>query len=167
MRAFMGMCTIVGVVSIGSLDAGGTKRVDVPKLIGELKNSKNASARAAAAAEIGRYGSLSGPAVKDAIEPLLLALKNDESADVRRAAAKALGDIAPEPMKTVPALIDALKDRAVGVKTAAAVALGQYGPDARPAIPALRELAKDKSNKKTSKIAQGALKMIGGKKKKG
>ncbi len=167
MRVLMMLFTLLGVICLDTLDAQGPRKIDVPKQIGLLKNSKSARERAAAADEIGQFGAIRASAVKDAIEPLLAAVKTDPDADVRRAAAKALGEIAPDPMATVPVLTEALKDKSGTVKVAAAVALGQYGPEASSALSALRELAQDKNDKKVSKAAALAIKSITGKKKKG
>jgi HEAT repeat protein len=159
------MSTIVGGLTLSTLEADVPKTFDAPKQIGLLKNAKAAKDRAAAAEEIGRYGAMRASAVRDAIEPLLDALKNDSDGDVRRAAARALGNIAPDAATTVPALMEALKDKVVSVKLAAIGALGQYGPDGRPAVAALRELAAMKNDKKISQAAKGALKSISGKQK--
>lgn len=165
MRTLIAVSTVVGVLTLGTLEADVPKVVDVPKQIGVLKNSKSARERADAAEALGRYGAVRGGAVKDAIGPLLSALKGDSDANVRSAAAAALGAIGPDPATTVPALTDALKDSAAGVKLAAAQALGQFGADARPSLGALRELAADKKNKKLSMAARAAVKTISGKKK--
>ncbi|MCI0459271.1 MAG: HEAT repeat domain-containing protein [Gemmataceae bacterium] len=167
MRVLMMLLTLVGVLYLDALDAQGPRRIDVPKQIGLLKNSKSARERATAADELGRHGAIRASDVKDAIEPLTTAVKTDSDADVRRAAAKALGDIAPDPMTIVPVLTEALKDKASPVKMAAATALGQFGADASSALGALRELAKDKTDKKVSNAAAFAIKSITGKKKKG
>src|SRR5205085_1800358 len=97
-----------------------------------------------AAEELGRRGAIRARDVKDAIDPLLEAIKKDSDSEVRRASAKAIGDISPEATKAVPVLTEALKDKSVAVKMAAAMALAQYGGEARSALPALRELAADK-----------------------
>jgi uncharacterized protein (DUF2336 family) len=164
MRSFIAMLTVVGVISLGTSEADVPKKIDVAKQISLLRGAKNARDRAAAADELGRHGAIRARDVKDAIEPLLEALKSDKDADVRRAAARALGDISPDPKLVVPALTEALKDRAVTVKMAAATALGQYGPDAKSALPPLRELAAMKNDKKLSQAARVAIKSIGGKK---
>jgi HEAT repeat protein len=165
MRSLIVMFTVVGVIGLGMIEADGPKKIDVVKQISLLKSAKSARDRAAAADELGRHGAIRARDVKDAIEPLLEALKNDKDADVRRAAARALGNISPDPKAVVPALTEALKDRSVTVKLAAATALGQYGPDARSALPPLRELAAMKNDKKLSQAARVAIKSIAGKKK--
>src|SRR5690242_3520890 len=119
MRTFIAMLTVVGVLCIGTTEADPPRKIDVPRQISLLKNAKSARERAGAANELGRHGAIRARDVKDAIEPLLGALKDDKDADVRRAAAKALGDIAPDPKLAVPALTEALKDKSVAVKLAA------------------------------------------------
>jgi HEAT repeat protein len=165
MRSLIAMFTLVGVIGLGTMAAEGPKKIDVAKQISLLKSAKSARDRAAAANELGRHGAIRARDVKDAIEPLLEALKNDKDADVRRAAARALGDISPDPKFVVPALTEALKDGSVAVKMAAATALGQYGNDARSALPPLRELANMKNDKKLSQAARVAIKSIVGKQK--
>jgi len=165
MRNLIVMGTLVGALSLGTLEADVPKKIDVAKQIDQLKSGKNAGARAAAAAELGRRGAVRAKDVQDALEPLREALKNDDSPDVRRAAAQALGDISPDAAATVPALTEALKDKSPAVKMAAARALGQYGAEARSAVPTLRTLAQAKTDKKVSQAARLALKAIIGKKK--
>ncbi len=144
------------------------KREDVPKLLNTLKKSTGAGDRAFAAAQIGRLGQIQALAVKECIEPLIGALGKDADAGVRRAAAQALGMIAPDPEKTLPPLMEALKDKNLDVGLAAVTALGRYGPEARSALPALREFAKTKvKDKKLGQIVNAAIKEIAGKKKGG
>jgi HEAT repeat protein len=165
MRTLIVMLTVAGVIFIGTTEADVPKKIDVAKQISLLKNAKTARERAAAADELGRHGAIRARDVKDAVEPLLGALKDDKDADVRRASAKALGNIAPDSKLVVPALTEALKDKSMAVKLAAVTALGQYGGDARSALPPLRELAGMKNDKKLSQAARVALKSIAGKKK--
>lgn len=165
MRPLIAFSTFVAVLVITTTEAQIPKLEDVPKNIGILKNSNNAQERAQAADELGRRGAIRLTDVKEAFEPLRLAVQKDSDANVRRAAAAALGKIAPEAEKTVPVLTEALKDKSATVKMAAAAALGQFGEDAKSALPSLRELAKDKNDKKVSQAASIAIKAIAGKKK--
>lgn len=119
-------------------------RKDIPKYIKALKTSASAKERAEAAEKIGRRGQVLAADVKDAVQPLLKTLKDDPSADVRRASAAALGNIATQPKTVIPALVDALKDTSLPVGRAAVSAISQYGAEARFAIPALRSFAKEK-----------------------
>jgi HEAT repeat protein len=182
MRTFMSGFTlslaVVVLFECGNADAQKKKkeeappprREDVPKLLASLKKSPSAKERAFAADQIGRLGQIQASAVKDCIEPLLLALKKDTDSDVRRASAEALGKIAPDPemYETIPALTEALKDKSLDVGLAAVTALGRYGADARPALPALREFQKTKAtDKKLGQIVTAAIKEISGAKKKG
>jgi HEAT repeat protein len=165
MRTLIVMATVVGVLGLSTLEADVPKKIDVAKQISLLKDAKKAKDRAAAADELGRHGAIRARDVKDAIEPLLEALKGDPDAEVRRASAKALGDISPDSKLVVPALTEALKDGSVAVKLQAALALGQYGAEARSALPSLRELASDKKQKKLAQAARIAMKSIKGAKK--
>src|SRR5262245_17666747 len=80
------------------------KKEDVPKLISQLKRG-SAKERAFAATQIGRLGQIQINPVKEAIETLQKTLQKDSEPAVRKAAAEALGKIAPDPEKTVPILI--------------------------------------------------------------
>lgn len=119
-------------------------RQDVPKYIKMLKTSASAKDRALAAEMLGRRGQVVASDVKDAVQPLVKLLKDDPSADVRRASAVALGNIATQPKTVIPALVDALKDSALPVGLAAVGAISQYGSEARSSIGALRAFAKEK-----------------------
>jgi HEAT repeat protein len=76
--------------------------------------------------------------------PLLMKQMNDPDADVRRAAARALGQMGPDATPAVPLLTAAVeKDRDLYVRRFSAQALGQIGPNASSAIPALTSALKD------------------------
>src|SRR5687767_9126640 len=96
--------------------AGTPKKEDVPKYLGMLKTSTSAKDRVLAAEMLGKRGAIRASDVKEAVEPLKLALKKDPDLDVRRAAAQALGNIGPAPETTVPLLIEALKEKHQGLK---------------------------------------------------
>ena len=164
MRVTIVAVTLLALLGLGSLEAQLPKKEDTPKNLNLLKSSKSAKDRAFAAEQLGLRGQVRATDVKEAVEPLMEAVKSDESASVRRAAATALGQIAPDPEKAVPALTGALKDKAKDVRMAAALALGAFGPEARSALPALREMAGEK-DKKVSQAAKLAMKSISGKKK--
>ena len=68
-----------------------------------------------------------------------IARTKDKDERVRRAAAKALGEISPA---AIPALVELLKDKSKDSQEAAIEALRKIGP---VAIPALMELLKDKT----------------------
>jgi HEAT repeat protein len=154
------------IALLTSANAGPPRKEDVPKLIGTLKTSNNAKLRAQAADDIAKRGAIRASDVDDAIDPLLNALKKDKDADVRRACAKALGNIGTNADKCVPGLADSLKDTSQLVKIAAIQALGQFGPEAESALPTLRELAAKKDDKKISPVAAAAVKAISGVEKK-
>jgi HEAT repeat protein len=157
-------CTLVTLLSSATLQAGSVgvpKKEDVPKYLKMLTGSANAKDRALAAELLGRRGQVQVRDVKDAINPLLSAMKSDGSADVRRASAAALGNIGTQPKTVIPALSDALKDKSLAVNLAAVSALGQYGVQAREAVPALRQFAKSKNKeKKIMRMVNQTIKQI-------
>jgi HEAT repeat protein len=157
-------CAIILLAGLASLQAQVTtpKKEDVPKYLAMLKNS-NAKDRALAAEMLGKRGQIQVKDVKNAIEPLLGVMKDDSVADVRKAAATALGSIGTQPKTVIPALVAALKDKALPVNMAAVNALAAYGSEAREAVPALREFAKTKKDKKIMRAVNLAVKQINGK----
>jgi ribosomal protein S20 len=164
MRTAIVIATLVVLVGLNGALAQVPKLSEVPKNLETLKNSKSAQDRAYAAEQLGLRGQVRATDVKAAVDPLLEAVKSDDSPNVRKAAAKAIGQIAPDADKAVPALMDALKDTSKDVRMSAALALAAFGAEARPALPALRELAQEK-DKRLSKAAKMAIKSISGKKK--
>jgi HEAT repeat protein len=164
MRSAIVAITLVTLVGLSRLGAQVPRKEDTPKNLALLKTASNAKDRAFAAEQLGLRGQVRASDVKDAIDPLLEAVKADPSANVRKEAVTALGRIAPDPETTVPVLTDALKDKAPEVRMAAAPALAAFGNDARSALPALREMAAS-SDKKLSKAAKMAIKSIACKKK--
>jgi HEAT repeat protein len=162
MRTFIVFGTIVGVIFLADASADTPKKEDAPKLIAALKTSANAKVRAQAAEDLGKLGGIRASYAADAIDPLINALAKDKEADVRKAAATALGEIGSEAEKVVAALTEALKDSNQAVKVAAAGALGQYGENAKSALPSLRDLAKAKDDKKVSQAAAIAVRQITG-----
>jgi hypothetical protein len=164
MRVQLLIGTASAVLLLGSARAGEViKKEDVPGRIKLLKLSGDPKVRAKAAEELGRRGELRAPDVAEAHEPLREALTKDRTAEVRSAAATALGRIAAQPKENVPALMEALKDKSDVVKMTAARALGQFGSEARPAMEALidlRQAAQNSKNKKLAIAAQQAIKMI-------
>ena len=157
--------TILILAGLPSANAqvGAPKKEDVPKYLAMLKNQSNAKDRAWAAEMLGKRGQIQVKDVKNAIDPLLSAMKNDGVADVRRAAALALGTIGTQPKTVIPALVEALKDKAMPVNMAAVTSLGAFGPEAREAIPALREFAKTKKDKQIMRAVNLAVKQINAK----
>lgn len=150
-----------------ALQGGGTvKKEDVPKYLKMLQTSNSGKERALAAEMLGKRGAISVADVKDAIEPLKTSLVKDVDANVRKAAATALGAIGAEPKETVSLLTDVVrKDASLDVKLAAALALGQFGPDAKSALPAINELAaSQKDNKKVQILLKGVRQAIAPKK---
>jgi HEAT repeat protein len=93
------------------------------------------------------------------VEALIKQLK-DSDPDLRRSAAKALGEAGSEAKTAVAALSAALKDKDLFVRRFSAQSLGELGPDARDAVPALRK-AVDDPKKEVQEAAVGALGKIG------
>src|SRR5205807_6062275 len=93
------------------------------------------------------------------VRDLVAKLGNTDS-DVRRAAAKELGELGSEAKPAVPALIKALNDRDLFVRRFAAEALGNIGPDARLAIPKLVKATSD-SRKEMALASVDALGKMG------
>ena len=112
----------------------------IPKFIETLKNGTGGE-RAAAAKVLGQIGD------EHAIEPLILALKEDSDSDVRKMTAQVLGDFGN--MVAVEALILALTDKNIKVHEAALGALEKLDPNwaksenARKAVPSLVIALKD------------------------
>jgi HEAT repeat protein len=162
MRTLIAFGTLAGVVLLADASADTPKKEDAPKLINQLKTSANAKLRALAADDLGKLGAIRASYAADAIDPLINALAKDKDADVRKAAAAALGEIGSEAEKVVKALTDALKDTAASVKIAAAGALGQFGSEAKSALADLKDLASKKDDKKISQAAAAAVRQING-----
>jgi HEAT repeat protein len=162
MRAYLtaGSCSLLAMTFVLG---GGTapKKEDIPKYLKALETSKSAKERASAATMIGRRGAVNVNDVKDAIEPLKELVQKDADAGVRRAAATALGQIGPEPMKTVPLLTEVVqKDKSLDVKLAAVEALTQFGPNAKSAVPTIRKLMGQTKDKKVAVRLKAAVKAI-------
>lgn len=84
----------------------------------------------------------------------------DDDPEVRRAAARALGEKGPGARAAVPALAAALKDKDLFVRRFSAQALGEIGPEAKSAIPALAGALND-GRKEVVAAAAGALGKMG------
>jgi HEAT repeat protein len=91
----------------------------------------------------------------------LVAKLRDKDSDVRRAAAKELGELGPEAKGAVADLRKSLADSDLFVRRYSAEALGAIGPDARSAIPDLKKAIGD-SRKEVQLAAVVALGKIGG-----
>ena len=78
-----------------------------------------------------------GPLARAQVPSLSDTLTHDPSAEVRRAAACALGYIGPKARLAAPALFRATKDMDAGVRTCAVEALGRILPDPQRTIPVL------------------------------
>ncbi len=93
------------------------------------------------------------------VDGLVKQLKSPD-ADMRRAAAKALGEAGPDAKPAITALAHALSDKDLFVRRFAAQALGEIGPDARSAVKPLSETLKD-PKKEVVEAAATALGKIG------
>ena len=131
---------------------------DVKLLVKELK-STNPRTRVSALEELGHRGAVRASEVKEAVSAIIEVLKKDRDANVRKAAATALGQVDPDPQLAVPALTTALHDKVPTVRIAAAGALGTLGNAAKESVPALQELQKDK-DRAVSRAAMMALRAI-------
>jgi len=92
--------------------------VAIPALIDAL-GSWNSCVRADASDALGKMG----PAAKDAVPALIVALKDNDSCSVRKNASDALGEIGPAAIDAVPALQNALSDSDESVRVEAKFAL--------------------------------------------
>jgi HEAT repeat protein len=156
----VGLCLLMGATGW----AAGDTKDDVPTLLKSLKSS-DAKKRTSAAEELGHIGSIRAADAKDAIPALYDVLKKDRSANVRKAAATALGKMDPDPKEAVPALTKVLKeDKSPAVRAAAAGALAMLGPDAKDALPALQDAQQEK-DRTVSRAAGMAIRAIRDKKK--
>lgn len=79
---------------------------------------------------------LSGAAARADVQDLIKKLGSSDN-EVRRAAAKELGDLGKEAKPAIKALTLALKDKDRFVRRWSADALGNIGPDAKSSVPAL------------------------------
>jgi HEAT repeat protein len=101
-------------------------------------------------------------AMADDVSNLVKQLKSGD-VEVRRTAAKALGDGGPSAKDAVPGLTEALRDSDLYVRRFAAQSLGQIGPAAKSAVPALSTILKRGSDRKEVLAAvTDAISKIGG-----
>jgi HEAT repeat protein len=90
----------------------------------------------------------------------LIAKLKDKDSDVRRTAAKELGELREDAKPAVPELTRALRDKDLFVRRFAAEALGNIGPDAKSAVTPLALLMNDE-RKEVQLAAVDALAKIG------
>jgi HEAT repeat protein len=86
---------------------------------------------------------------------------NDESPEVRRSSAWALGEIGPPACDAAIALANVLVDPNEHVRQKAAEAIGRIGPSAEAAVPALIDMLKKEADTVESIFAMLALGKIG------
>jgi len=108
----------------------------------------------------GRWWNVSQPrlTLQPFLDPLTSALRDDD-ARVRQLAAQAVGEIGPNAVSAVPALITLLADADEGSRNSACIALSGIGPAAKDALPALRT-ALAGSAQSVRRFAQGAIERI-------
>lgn len=89
---------------------------------------------------------LLGPAAEPCLPAILQNVAGHPAIEVRRLSIAAIGEIARQPDRCVPALTRALADADLKVRTAAAKALGRFGPEAASAAEALAAAATNSSH---------------------
>jgi len=134
--------------SLGKM--GATASEAVPALIRGL-GDKESSVRNKVAVSLSRMGSRAVTALSEALQ--------DESINIRLAAAQTLALCGSNAQAAVPALTEALKDSKAIVRRNAAFALGKVGPSAIDAVPALVGRLKDK-DEEVRTYAAAALEAI-------
>jgi HEAT repeat protein len=90
---------------------------------------------------------------------VLISAIRDEDARVRQLAAQAIGEIGPNAVSAVPALVTLLADADEGSRGSAGIALSGIGQAARHALPALRAALSDPSAS-VRRSAQRAIERI-------
>lgn len=143
-----------------------SKEKDAIKYTNDLKTSKDPKVKANAITELGKLGQIQKSLASEAAPYMIKALE-DKDNDVRKAAAKAVGMIDPEPKEVVPGLVKILnEDKVTDIRIAAAQGLAAMGTNAKDALPDLRKVVKAEDKKsKLSKAAGDAIKVIQPKKK--
>jgi HEAT repeat protein len=143
-----------------------SKEKDAIKYTNDLKTSKDPKVKATAITELGKLGQIQKALVTEAA-PLMIKALEDSDKDIRKAAAKAVGMIDPEPKDVVPSLVKILKDdKDTDIRIAATQGLAAMGTNAKDALPDLRKVQKDEDKKsKLGKAAGDAIKVIAPKKK--
>lgn len=109
----------------------GADRVVGP--VAKLLTDKVPAVKVRAALVLGRIGT----AAKPIIGGLVDLLRKDQVAEVRRAAATALGEIVTDSAEAIAALGATLKDRDLETRRVVAEALAAIGPPAKDAVPGL------------------------------
>ncbi len=94
-------------------------------------------------------------------ELIAAAIKNPDAPSLRKAAAKAFGQVRGRPEPTIKVLVDALDDNYLEVRQAAVEALRQYGVEAKPAAPKLLAVLKTESDHTIRHSSLHALQAIG------
>lgn len=141
MKRLAVLCLALGSFFLATpyADAQKAKKEEIAKFIKEL-GSKDAKERLAAIDGIAKIGELKKIYAKESYEPLAALVTKDPDAQVREAAAYALGRIDADPDKAVPALIEGLQDKERRVVIASCNASGALGAGAKDALEMLRKI---------------------------
>ena len=130
------------------------KREDAAKATAALK-SGDAKQKVAALAELGKLGQIQKSFVADA-EPTMVKLLDDKDAEVRAAAARAVGMIDPDAKEVLPKLRKMLAtDKSEVARLGAAAGIGAMGTAGKPALGDLRKVMGD--NDKGTKLYRAAM----------
>jgi HEAT repeat protein len=89
------------------------------------------------------FSGLAKSGSRDALAPLLEALKEESDSNVRTVAIEALGKLGLKIDEAVQPLIELLGDKSLGVQMGSILALGNIGPRAQAAVPGLAAFLKN------------------------
>lgn len=173
-----------GLLTLASSDEiqAASKAKEAEEFAAKLKSAKDAKTKAVAVAELGKAGQLSKTLISQATYKDMLACLDDKDAELRSAAAYAVGkasNVAEDPKVVSAALVKLLKDDNEAVKLAALNGLGAMGDNAKDAVKDIRDLSSAEVEKikkknpdakgnmlqnKVTRAAGDALKYINGRK---
>ncbi|MSR54806.1 MAG: hypothetical protein EXS09_16185 [Gemmataceae bacterium] len=123
-------------------------------ILTQALNAPDDEVRALAVMGLGELGA--APAVL----PALSSAMHDGCIQVRRRAARSLGDLGNAALPSLPHLVAALDDSSISIRLEAMSAIGCIGPDAEPAVPHLMSLLADEQIRVRT-VAGATLKRIG------
>ncbi len=154
-----GLAAIAFAVAAGAAEAG--KKEEAAKHLAELKSKTATPAqKATALEELGKIGQVQKPLVAEAT-PVMIELLDSKDATIRAAAAKAVGQVDPDPKEVLPKLTKLMNDDKVeAVRLGAIAGIAAMGDGAKPALPDLRKLAKEGDGK--SKVSRAAMTAVRG-----
>lgn len=140
----------VGLVLAAGYDdlAQAGKAEDAKKALEQLKTAKEAKKKVEALNDLGKLGQIQYAYAEEAVPSIYKAL-DDTDADVRAAAAKAIGMIGPEGEEVVTKLTELIKgDKEESVQIAATQGLAYLGDRASGSAKELRAIKKGLSDPK-------------------